>query len=159
MEEVDREAVDIVLGDLVLELRHSDQILGKEGWGPGHQQRARDINAEGEQSEQAHVLPTQQHREEVSDHWAEEEDGGAEAGRGPGHRQVQGEQEEAVKEAGHQEPPPSAGGTKGVRSGDQQQGQREQQLEETPVQSHRPGGQRRGQAGDIGAAWEIIGEP
>ena len=35
---------------------------------------------------------------------------------------------------------------------------REQQLEETPVQSHRPGGQRRGQAGDIGAAWEIIGE-
>ena len=48
MEEVDREAVDIVLGDLVLELRHSDQILGKEGRGPGHQQRARDIDAEGE---------------------------------------------------------------------------------------------------------------
>ena len=36
IKEVDREAVDIVMGDLVLELRHPDQILGKEGRGPGH---------------------------------------------------------------------------------------------------------------------------
>ena len=68
------------------------------------------------------------------------------------------EKEEAVEEAGHQEAPPGAGGAKGVRSGDQQQGQGQQQLEEAPVQGHGPRGQRRGQAGHVGTEWEIFGE-
>ena len=96
MKEVDRESVDIVLCHLVLELRHSGQVPGEEGRGPGHQQRPRHVDADREQPEQPHMLPTKQHREQVGDHGGEEQDGGAEAGRGPGHCQEQGQQEEAV---------------------------------------------------------------
>ena len=157
IEEVDREAVHTLLGDLRLELRHPGEVLGEERRRPGHQQRAGDVDTEGEQPEQAHVLPAQQRREEVGGDWGEEQDGGAEADRGPAHGQVEEEQEETVEETRHQEAPPGAGGTQGVRPGEEEEGQRDQQLEQTPAQRHRPGGQRRGQAGQVGAGtWELL---